>query len=335
MKKFLILILLVFFILTGGCGERKPSKSPEELSKQAKKIFGTVPEKMPGSENDTPDLVFLGEKLYFDKTLSVNGSQSCNTCHRIDNNGPGVDNLPTSPGAHGKKGKRNSPTVLDAGFQFTQFWDGKASTLEEQAKVPMVNPLEMAMADEKMVVKKISESKEYRELFKKAFPDSKEAINYDNITKAIGSYERTLITVNRFDDFIGGNSGAITREEQIGYELFINTTCIFCHNGPLLGGKMYQKTGVVHPYEDTGDMGRYEVTKKEQDRYLFKVPMMRNVAITYPYFHDGRIETLEEAVKIMAKIQLDKDLTNEEVMYIVTFLGSLTGKGRVPVKEIR
>ena len=330
MKKiFLYLIILILIIFSAGCGERKPEKTAEELSKQAKKIFGPMPKKMAGSENDTPEMIALGEKLYFDSILSINDSQSCNSCHILDNNGPGADNLPVSPGAKDKKsGERNTPTVLDAGFQFAQFWDGRAENLEEQAKGPILNDIEMAMENEEEVVKKLSSSEEYKELFKKAFPHNEEPVTYDNLATAIASFERTLITHNRFDEFVAGKSDALTNEELIGYELFVNTTCIFCHNGPLLGGKMYQKTGVVHPYDDTEDMGRYDITGEEKDKYLFKVPVMRNVAITKPYFHDGKVETLEETVKIMAKIQLDKDLSDEDTEYIVKFLKALTDKKR-------
>jgi len=329
MKRIIsVLTILSILFLLFGCGEKKPTRTSEALSKQAKEIFGSLPETMPGSENDTPEMIALGEKLYFDNILSINDTQSCNTCHIVDENGPGSDNRPTSPGAHGEMGDRNSPTVLDAGYQISQFWDGSAITLEEQAGIPMLDPDEMAMPGEEEVVKKLSKHPEYPQLFKEAFPDEKEPLTFDNLTRSIAAFERTLISNNRFDDFMNDQYDSLTNEELIGYEVFTNTTCIFCHTGPLLGGNMYRKAGILQTYGDKEDSGRYDVTEDENDKFVFKVPMLRNVAITAPYFHDGKVETLEESVKIMGKIQLGKDLSKEDVYYIVKFLNTLTDKKR-------
>ncbi|UZN07923.1 cytochrome-c peroxidase [Leptospira santarosai] len=315
------------------CG---PSEKTKKLMDDSNKIFGTIPDKMPGGENDTPELVQLGKTLYFEKRLSANDTQSCNSCHNIIGNTSGVDNLPTSPGAFGKNGVRNSPTVLNAGFHLAQFWDGRAKDLKEQAKGPILNPLEMAMPSAAEVEKKIGEIPEYRELFAKAYPDSSaqenpksvttKKVTYDNITGAIAAFERTLKTQDRFDDFQRGNHKALSEEEQEGLEKFLTTGCTTCHVGPLLGGNSFRKLGQVHPYENTNDKGRQDLTKNPADVFVFKVPSLRNVGVTGPYFHDGKTTTLEEAVKKMAYLQLGKELSESDIKSIATFLKALTDK---------
>ena len=290
--------------------------------------FKPVPEKMPGAEKDTPELISLGEKLYFEKRLSANDSQSCNTCHRVDEKLGGVDNDPTSAGAHGDRGGRNAPTVLNAGFQLAQFWDGRAADLKEQAKGPILNPIEMGMPTATDVIAKVKKIEEYQPLFKSAYPDSKDPITYDNLAHAIAAFERTLVTHDRFDDFLNGDNGALNDAEKKGLKTFIETGCIACHNGATLGGTTFQKLGVVKEFE-TKDTGRMEVTKSEADRKVFKVPMLRNIALTGPYFHDGSVKTLEEAVQLMAAHQLGKELSKEETASIVTFLKTLTDKERL------
>jgi len=249
---------------------------------------------------------------------------SCNTCHDI-NNMAGVDGKPTSPGAlPGKIGTRNTPTVFNAGFQFAQFWDGRAPDLKEQAKGPILNPVEMAMPNEKEVVKVISSIPEYQDLFKKAFPNEKNPITFDNIAHSIAAFERTLVSKSRYDQWVTGDKNALTDEEKIGLKTFIEVGCITCHTGPLFGGNLYQKMGLVKPYSNTKDLGRFDVTKQESDKFMFKVSMLRNVALTAPYFHDGAVKTLEEAVKIMADINLGKQLTDDQLKSIVAFLKALT-----------
>lgn len=323
-------------ILLVTCG---PSEKTKKLIDDSKKIFGTIPDKMPGGEVDTPELIQLGEKLYFEKRLSANDTQSCNSCHNVVGKAAGVDNLPTSPGAFGKNGVRNSPTVLNAGFHIAQFWDGRAKDLKEQAKGPILNPVEMAMPSASEVENKIGQIPEYQELFAKAYPDSltkensntltrAQKITYDNITGAIAAFERTLKTQDRFDDFQKGNHKALSIEEQEGLEKFIATGCITCHVGPLLGGNSFRKLGQINPYENSSDKGRQDLTKNSSDAFVFKVPSLRNVAITGPYFHDGKITTLEEAVKKMAHLQLGRDLSDSDTKLIVTFLKTLTDKNR-------
>lgn len=322
----IIFLLSIFLFTLVSCG---PSAKTKELHERAKKEFGVLPEKMPGSESDTPALVELGKKLYFETALSLDNTMSCNTCHNILDKKGGVDNQPTSKGVKGQNGDRNSPTVLNAGFHIAQFWDGRAKDLVEQAKGPILNPIEMAMPNEKAVEEKIAKLENYPELFEKAFPNDTKKITYDNIAKAIAAFERTLRTSDRFDDFLKGNLQALTPQELEGLDKFISIGCATCHNGPALGGNSFRKMGERNPYSNTEDLGRYNVTKQEYDKYLFKVSSLRNVALTAPYFHDGKAATLEEAVKQMAYLQLNKKLEDKEVASIVAFLKTLTDKSRL------
>jgi cytochrome c peroxidase len=324
-------VAVVFVLgLTSLFGAGIRAETPAQS--QAKAFFGALPEKMPGADKDTPEMVVLGQRLFKEKKLSANGTQSCNSCHRVDSKMGGVDNEPTSPGAFGKRGGRNSPTVLNAGFQMAQFWDGRAPSLEHQAKGPILNPVEMAMENDQATVKRLRETTEYPPLFKKAFPQDKEPITYDNVARAIAAFERTLVTHDRFDDFQKGDGKALNSTELKGLKLFVETGCATCHSGPALGGNSFQKAGLVHPW-DTSDIGRAEVTKDDDDKFKFKVPMLRNIALTGPYFHDGKVISLEEAVRKMAWHQLDKRLSDEEVSDIVAFLNSLTDKTRVTGKQ--
>lgn len=320
-KLFILFILSLFFVIS--CGKKGPdTKMMKDVQIKAQGIFAVIPDKMPGSENDTPAIIELGKKLYFDGRLSANDKIACNECHIIDGKTAGVDNEETSEGVTGEHGPRNSPTVLNAGFQFAQFWDGREKDLKAQAIGPILNPIEMAMPDSNSVVKKIAAIDEYKTLFKNAGMK----ITFSNIAEAIAAFERTLITHDKFDDFLKGNVMALSEDEVKGLDLFISKGCITCHTGSMLGGNMFQKTGLVKRYADTKDTGRMEVTKNEADKFMFKVPLLRNVALTDPYFHDGEVKTLEEAVKIMADIQLAQQLSDQEVKKIVLFLNTLTDK---------
>ncbi|HRI48443.1 MAG TPA: cytochrome c peroxidase [Ignavibacteriaceae bacterium] len=316
-----VLLLTITSIIFISCGDSKPEIDRMALMTKAKAVFQQLPDKMPGSENDTQELIALGEKLYFDVRLSKENNQSCNTCHTIDNNGAGVDNLPTSPGSVEKTiGTRNSPTVFNAGFHFVQFWDGRSPDLKDQAKGPILNPIEMGMPDEKSVERKIGAIEEYQSMFKAAgIP-----LTYDNIAGAIAAFERTLITKDRFDMFLNGNPLALTDKEAQGLALFIDKGCTTCHTGALLGGNMFQKMGLLKPYADTTDKGKYDVTKVETDKYIFKVPSLRNIALTAPYFHDGKVPDLKSSVSVMSDIQLSQPLTEDETAKIVAFLESLS-----------
>lgn len=292
----------------------------EDLSWKA--FFAPLPQLAESAENPiTPTKVALGKRLYFDTRLSKDETLSCNSCHDIQRFG--VDNEPTSPGHKGQRGGRNSPSSFNAALHATQFWDGRAATVELQALGPIMNPIEMAMPSEALVIERLKKDKTYLAEFAAAFPKQKDPLTFPNVGNAIGAFERTLVTPSRFDDFLKGNDNALTPEEKKGAALFAQTGCIACHNGATIGGAMFQKLGVVksHP---TKDLGRYEVTKNEADKQIFKVPSLRNVARTGPYFHDGSVKTLEEAVSQMADYQLGKQLTPDQVKDIVTFLNSLT-----------
>lgn len=302
----------------------------EALNEQARMFFGTLPEVAENPNNPlTAEKVLLGKTLYFDNRLSKDNTQSCNTCHNLD--AYGVDNNSFSEGNDGELGGRNSPTTLNAALHVTQFWDGREPDVEAQAGGPILNPVEMAMPSEEAVVERLSDIDEYIDLFDDAFPEDKEAITYDNLKLAIGAFERKLITPSKFDDYIAGNDNALTDAEKDGLQTFVSAGCVTCHAGNLLGGVMYQKFGVYGDYwamtkSENIDNGRFDVTGNEVDKYLFKVPSLRNIEKTGPYFHDGSVAELSEAIRIMAKLQVNKDLTDEEVASIELFLTTLTGE---------
>jgi cytochrome c peroxidase len=294
------------------------------LRERARGTFGAIARFDPGSGTEAEQARRdLGRMLYYDGRLSVNDQISCNSCHDLARFG--VDGEPTSPGHAGERGGRNSPTSLNAFGHIAQFWDGRAKDVEEQAKGPVLNPVEMGMADEATVVAKIKAIDGYGPLFAKAFPDADDPITYDNIAGAIGAFERGLSTPGRFDAWLNGDDKTLTDAELQGLQTFLDTGCIACHQGPLLGGMMYQKLGLVRPYETT-DIGRAEVTGNDVEKFFFKVPSLRNVAETGPYFHDGSVKTLPEAVKLMAAHQLGRDLDEATIAGITTFLAALTGE---------
>lgn len=276
------------------------------------------------AKKDPEPLVNLGRMLYYDKRLSKNHDVSCNTCHDLANYG--VDNLPVSAGHKGLKGDRNSPTVYDTANHFVQFWDGRAKDLAEQAKGPVLNPVEMAMPDEKRVVDTLASIPEYVELFKQAFPDQKDPVTFDNMAEAIAAFERGLTTRSRFDKYLEGDTSALNEQEQRGLATFMNGGCTACHMGPNLGATMYQKTGVVKPWPNQKDEGRAQVTGNEADKFMFKVPGLRNIAKTAPYFHDGSVADLKEAVAMMGEYQLGRTFTDAELDDMVAFLNALTGE---------
>lgn len=294
------------------------------LLEKSKQLFKPLPSQFDSKDNPiTKEKVELGRQLYFEKRLSKNQDKSCNSCHLLSKYG--VDGEATSEGHKKQRGDRNSPSVFNAGGHFVQFWDGRAATLEDQAKGPVLNPVEMAMADEASVVKVLKSIPGYAPLFKKAFPGEAEPISYDNMAKAIGAFERTLVTPSRFDKFLGGDEKALSDPEKKGLELYLATGCTACHMGPAFGGEMYQKLGLVKPVVGLKDQGRFAITKKDADKFFFKVPSLRNVEKTGPYLHDGSKATLEETVAFMGEYQLGKQLKKEEVDSLTAFLKTLTG----------
>ncbi|WP_414691410.1 cytochrome-c peroxidase [Noviherbaspirillum sp.] len=267
-------------------------------------------------------LVELGKKLYFDTRLSKSGFISCNSCHNLSMGG--TDNLKTSIGHNWQQGPINAPTVLNSSMNLAQFWDGRAKDLKAQAGGPIANPGEMAFTHE-LAVDLLQSIPGYVSEFKKVFGSEK--VDIDKVTKAIAAFEETLVTPNsRFDKWLKGDKKALTKDELAGYKLFKDSGCAACHNGPAVGGNSFQKMGVVEPYKASSPAeGRVAVTGKDADRFNFKVPTLRNVEMTYPYFHDGAANTLPEAVDTMARIQLGKKFTAEENAKVVAFLKTLTG----------
>lgn len=307
--------------------EQTVSKEDQDLLAQAQAMFKILPEKAENPENTlTPEKIALGKLLYFDTRLSKTGKNSCNSCHNLATFG--VDNEITSEGDAGKRGGRNSPTSFNAALHAFQFWDGRAKDVEEQAGMPILNPVEMAIPSKDFLVKKLKAVELYKTQFAAAFPNEKEPLTYANLTKAIGAFERTLITPSKFDKYLGGDQTALTAEEKKGLQTYIKSGCTACHMGATLGGTMFQKFGLINDYRPlTGskgnDQGKKDLTKQESDKDMFKVPSLRNITKTQPYFHDGSVADLAAAVKIMGKAQLNKDLSDEDVKLIVTFLQTL------------
>jgi cytochrome c peroxidase len=298
---------------------RKPAVDPAKLE-----VFKALPAVMDSVGNPiTEDKVNLGRMLYYDARLSRGQDVSCNSCHALDKYG--VDDEALSTGFKGQKGARNSPSVYNAAGHFVQFWDGRAATVEEQAKGPILNPREMAMPGEKRVIAVLRSMPEYVEAFQKTFPGAKDPLTFDNVAQAIGAFERKLVTASRWDKFLGGDQAALTDQEKAGLNTFLDTGCQACHSGAFLGGSVFQKMGAVKPYPDTRDLGRFDVTKEDADKQVFKVPSLRNVEKTAPYYHDGSVKTLDDAVAKMGDYQLGRSLSPAEVTSIISFLKTLTG----------
>lgn len=290
----------------------------------------------PASNPSTPAKVELGKKLFFDPRLSSTGTVSCNSCHNVME--AGEDDRPVSTGVEGKKGGRSAPTVWNAAFLSVQFWDGRAASLEEQAKGPMVNPIEMGMPDHAAVMKRIASIPGYAREFREVF-GAEDPVSIEHAAMAIAAYERTLITPNSaFDRFQGGDKAALSAPAQRGMKLVESIGCVSCHNGPVFAGPALPEgqgffmkfPSVASAYDQqyrlAEDLGRFEATKQADDRHLWRVSQWRNIAVTAPYFHNGAVPTLDEAVRVMAKTQLGRDLKPAEVGDMVAFLGSLTGE---------
>lgn len=273
----------------------------------------------------------LGRMLYFENRISKGAKMSCNSCHVLDKYGQ--DNLPFSPGHEGKLGGRSSPSVYNAAVHIAQFWDGRAPSVEEQAKGPVLNPVEMGAPDAAFVVSVLKAIPGYIDAFKAAFPGEADPITYDNFGKAVGAFERKLLTPSGWDKYLKGDKEAISTAEKKGFETFAKVGCVTCHNGVGVGGMMYQKLGLVKAWPELKDNGRSDVTKNEGEKNFFKVPSLRNITETGPYLHDGSVVTLDEMVKRMGEYQLGKQLTDEETSSIVTFLKSL--KGELPKDYIK
>ena len=311
-----------------------PTAAKSELLTKASNYFKSV-STLP-AENITQEKIDLGKKLFYDKALSKNGTISCNSCHNLATYG--VDNKSLSVGDTKELGVRNSPTVIYSSLHSMQFWDGRAKDVEEQAKGPLLNPVEHGIPNARFLETKLRAIPEYQTMFKKVFPKEKEPITFDNLANAIGAFERKLIPKSKFDDYLDGNESALNNDEKKGLNSFIDNGCISCHGGVALGGQMFQKFGVYGDYAKVTrskkiDKGLFDLTKKEGDQYLFKVPGLRNVTKTAPYFHDGSVSSLNEAVKMMGKLQLNKDISDEDANNMVAFLKTLTADVDTKYKE--
>lgn len=301
----------------------------EALLHQAQALFKPLPKDMGAPEFPvTPERVALGRALFFDPRISLDGTVSCAKCHQPSLYG--TDALPTPIGVKDRSNPRNAPTVLNAAAQFVEHWRGDRTSVEDQAVKALIGPPSFGQPDLATAMAKIEAINGYPPLFQKAFPNDKHPITPENWGKAIGAYERTLVTPAPFDAYLKGDSKAISPMAKAGLQKFINTGCATCHNGVGIGGGTFQKFGVHEDYwKATGsqkiDKGRFDVTKDPADTYVFKVPSLRNVAMTPPYFHDGSVSSLAEAVRIMAEVQLGQKLSGQDIEQIAAFLNSLTG----------
>ncbi len=291
-----------------------------------------LPEKAPAPADNptTAAKVELGRSLFFDPRLSSTGTVSCNSCHNVMLGGE--DNRPVAMGVHGKTGGRSAPTVWNSAFNSSQFWDGRAKSLEEQALGPITNPIEMGLKNHTVAINRVRAIKAYTPMFKKAF-GGKNPVTIDNVAKAIAAYERTLITPNSpYDRYVKGDKSALSAQQVKGMKAFAELGCSGCHSGPAFSGPAmapgtgffmkfptYSKNEYVKKYDLMADKGR-------GDKHEWKVPTLRNIALTAPYFHNGKVDTLEEAVRVMARTQLNKKLTHAQVEELVAFLQALTGE---------
>jgi cytochrome c peroxidase len=310
--------------LASRAGEAPPHAASDSIPRDYLDSFLPLPERFDTPTNPASDAkIALGRILFFDPRLSENGRLACSGCHDLA--AYGADGRRVSPGHVGQPGRRNSPTVYNAAVFVAQFWDGRSPDVEDQSKQPILNPVEMAMPDAARVVRTLSAIPGYVRLFEEAFPRARPAVTYDNMALAIGAFERGLVTPGPFDAFLRGDSGALAPGQREGFRRFVELGCAGCHNGPALGGQTFEAIGHVRPYPDERDLGRFEVTGEEEDRMRFRVPALRNVARTAPYYHDGNIAELDEAVRSMATHQLGVELPPTDRDAIVAFLDALTG----------
>jgi cytochrome c peroxidase len=309
----------------------------DQMMSTAKSAFGTLPRSMPSAANPiTPEKAALGRILYFDPRISVDGTVSCSRCHLIGLYA--TDGLPKAIGNNGKLNPRNAPTVLNAADQIAAHWIGNRKNVEDQAAQALVGPPSFGMPSYDAAVKAIKAIPGYAPLFAAAFPQDADPITAANFGAAVGAFERTLVTPGPLDDFIGGDASALTARQQRGMTTFIGQGCGGCHSSTYLGGQLYTKFGLAAPYwqytkSNPIDEGRFAVTGNPADKYVFKVPVLRNVAMTPPYFHDGSVPSLADAIRIMAKVQMGKDLTGAQVGDILAFFASLTG--RIPPEVLQ
>ncbi len=313
------------FAVAAGCdsgGEQVEQTASGERPEGVSPLFEPLPAEAPAPEDNptTEERVELGHMLFFEPKLSRSGIISCNSCHVVG--AAGVDHREVAIGEGARLGTRNSPTVFNAAFLEAQFWDGRAPTLEEQAKGPIQAHVEMDLTPEE-AVERLRETG-YEVYFREAFPGEEDPLTFDNVARAIAAFERTLLTPGApFDQYLAGDTTALTAQQKAGLAIFQSAGCIGCHAGAMLGGDRFAAFSHV---DGPTDIGRAEVTNRPEDELVFRVAPLRNVALTSPYFHDGSAATLHEAVSIMGEVQLNRTFTNEEVDALVAYLESLTGE---------
>jgi cytochrome c peroxidase len=320
------MLLMLLAALTMACGEpRAAALAAGGITAAELALFAPLPVSLPASTGEASlARIALGRALFHEPRLSDGHDVSCSTCHAL--NGWGADGRRVSFGHDGRAGSRNAPTVYNAAGHFAQFWDGRAASVEEQAMGPILNPIEMGMQSEEAVLRLLRRAPLYVRAFREAFPNESSPITYANVGRAIGAFERGLLTPGRWDRFLEGDTAALSAVERHGLQRFVEVGCVGCHAGAFVGGDRYALLGVVHPWPTSLDSGRYQLTGLVQDLFVFKVPGLRNVAMTSPYFHDGSVPELAEAVRLMAFHQLGRTLKQSETAEIVSFLGALTGK---------
>lgn len=327
-------LCLILLVAVGACApvdEKPAAVSAVTVDQAAIQAFQPLPVSMPSADNvATEEKVHLGRMLYYDTRVSTSGDVSCYTCHPLHDYG--TSHRRTGVGQNGLLGGRNEPTVYNAAGHVAQFWDGRAADVEAQALGPVLNPVEMGMTDDRAVLAVLRGIPGYVEAFQAAYPASTDPITFENFGRAIGAFERGLVTPSRWDAFLEGDRTALTDEEKTGFNDFVATGCTMCHSGAYVGGSLYQKAGLINAWYDQSDAGRFDVTGDPSDRMMFKVPSLRNVEETWPYFHDGSVQRLEDAVRLMAWHQLNQELTESQVASITTWLKALTGP--VPLEYI-
>ncbi|WP_265353361.1 cytochrome-c peroxidase [Leptospira soteropolitanensis] len=298
-----------------------------ELQKIAREKIGILPNVAPGSEEDTATKIALGNKIFRDNKLSSNHVQSCLTCHPIDGNAAGMDRQATSRGTFGQLGKRNTPTILNVGFLSIIFWDGRRDSLYNQAIDPFLNPLEMSLPSEGELLTRIENDPSYTSFFANAFPESPNP-SIHSIRLTLAAFERSLISKSKFDSFLESSPLSLSKSELDGLKLFLDVGCTNCHSESLLGGSQFGKLDTTYAY-NLNDLGRAEFTGNNEDNFFFKVPPLRNVGLTAPYFHDGSVPTLKEAVRRMNQYNLIRQMSDQEIELITTFLKSLSDKTKI------
>ncbi len=316
-----IAVVLLGRAAFGGATDR-------DLIRQAGELFGRLPKTMTSEKNPiTPEKARLGKMLFYETRVSADGTTSCARCHPISRYA--ADGLQKPVGDSCKAGPRNAPTVLNAAAQISEHWVGNRTDVEDQARQALTSPA-FGMPSNNAVENALAGIKGYATLFKSAFPGDVRPVSIGNFALAVGAFERTLVTPSPFDAFIRGDSTALTSDGKRGLSAFVEAQCAGCHSGTYVGGQMYDKFGIVAPYwrytkSKAIDLGRFEITHDEADRYVFKVPILRNVAMTAPYFHDGSVSRLDTAIWIMGKVQHGEELSKAQIERIHAFLRSLTG----------